>query len=46
VLWTEIQHALVEVCRTKFSAEAFRAEMEGVIADCGALPAQKTGAAG
>jgi GT2 family glycosyltransferase len=40
-LWTEIQQALVEVCRTKFSAAAFRTEMEGVIADCGALPSQK-----
>jgi hypothetical protein len=39
ILWTEIQQALVEVCRTRFSAAAFRAEMEGVIADCGALPA-------
>jgi GT2 family glycosyltransferase len=45
VLWTEIQQALVEVCRTKFSVAAFRAEMEGVIVDCGALPAQKTSTA-
>jgi GT2 family glycosyltransferase len=40
VLWTEIQQALFEVCRTRFSAEAFRADMEKVILDCGLVPAR------
>jgi GT2 family glycosyltransferase/glycosyltransferase involved in cell wall biosynthesis len=35
-LWTDVQHELLDICRTHFSAAAFRAEMAGVIADCGA----------
>ncbi|MFC5285470.1 glycosyltransferase [Actinokineospora guangxiensis] len=36
-LWTDIQLALLDICRTRFSATAFAEEMRGVIADCGVL---------
>jgi GT2 family glycosyltransferase/glycosyltransferase involved in cell wall biosynthesis len=34
-LWTEVQQELLDICRTYFSAQRFRTEMTGVIADCG-----------
>jgi O-antigen biosynthesis protein len=34
-LWTEMQGALLEVCREYFSHEAFTMQMQAVIATCG-----------
>ncbi|HWE89690.1 MAG TPA: glycosyltransferase [Pseudonocardiaceae bacterium] len=36
-LWTDVQQALLDICREHFSPERFRAEMAGVLADCAIL---------
>ncbi len=41
-LWTELQAALLDVCREWFSAETFARAMGWVIADCAVLPAPAT----
>lgn len=39
-LWTDVQQALLDICKEHFSADAFDAQMNRVIADCGVLPAR------
>jgi GT2 family glycosyltransferase len=34
-LWTDVQQALLDICRVHFSPDRFRAEMNAVLADCG-----------
>ncbi|SHE65615.1 glycosyltransferase [Streptoalloteichus hindustanus] len=43
VLWTEVQQALLDICRTRFSPEHFRDNMSAVMVDCGVLPPAPTG---
>jgi len=38
-LWTDVQQALLDICREHFSQTAFATAMRGVLADCGVCPA-------